>query len=103
MKTDLEQTSKNVSFLAETINFLGYTVSEKGILPTTDKVEAIQTFPKPQRLNDLRRYLWLLIFYHNFCDKLADIKVPLSNLLAVLQTKKSKPQNKMVRENEKRV
>ena len=29
-------------FLAETINFLGYTVSEKGISPTTDKVEAIQ-------------------------------------------------------------
>ena len=75
-------------FLAETINFLGYTVSEKGISPTTDKVEAIQTFPKPQRLNDLRRYLGMLNFYHNFCDKLADITAPLSNLLAGPQPKR---------------
>jgi len=69
-------------FLLPKLEFLGYTVTADGILPTPDKVETIKTFPRPDRLKQLRRYLGMLNFYHNFCENLAKITAPLSQLLS---------------------
>lgn len=46
------------------LEFLGYTVNEKGIRPTASKVEAILNFPKPKTIIDLRRFLGMVNFYH---------------------------------------
>ena len=41
------------------IDFAGFSVSEKGLLPDKAKVEAISKFPKPNNLTELRGFLGL--------------------------------------------
>lgn len=47
------------------LEFLGYKVSESGISPVSNKVEAITSYPKPETIEELRRFLGMLNFYRN--------------------------------------
>lgn len=50
-------------FGREKLEFLGYEVSTDGIRPLEDKVQAIKSFPKPQTVAELRRFLGMVNFY----------------------------------------
>lgn len=45
------------------LEFLGYQVSPQGIRPTEEKVKAIIDYPKPQTVEDLRRFTGMVNFY----------------------------------------
>lgn len=45
------------------LDFLGYTITAEGITPTEEKVQAIQAYPLPETINDLRRFLGMINFY----------------------------------------
>lgn len=45
------------------VPFLGYLVSECGIVPLPDKVEAIVKYKKPERINELRKFLGIINYY----------------------------------------
>lgn len=47
------------------LEYLGYQVSSKGIRPTEDKVKAIEDYPKPQTVEDLRRFTGMVNFYRS--------------------------------------
>ncbi|XP_063370343.1 uncharacterized protein LOC134658621 [Cydia amplana] len=77
----LINTSKCVFGQSE-VTFLGYRVSAQGISPLESKVQAINDFPAPQTVKELRRYLGMLNFYRRFVPGAAKILAPLTALLA---------------------
>lgn len=63
------------------VNFLGYQVTEQGITPLPEKVQAISSFPLPQDKKSLRRFLGMLNYYHRFLPKAAEQQVLLNDFL----------------------
>ena len=73
-------------FGREKIKFLGHVVSAKGIEPMNEKCKAIQEFPQPRKLKDVRAFLGLASYYRKFVKDFAKIAAPLTDL-----TKKETP------------
>lgn len=63
------------------VKFLGYTVSEHGIKPTEEKTSTIKQFPKPNTVEELRRFLGMLNFYRDHIPHAASIQAPLNQYL----------------------
>ena len=61
--------------------YLGFKITEAGVLPTLSKVKAIKEAPQPTDLTQLRAYLGLLNFYRRFIPNAASILEPLNRLL----------------------
>nr|VZI42314.1 unnamed protein product [Spirometra erinaceieuropaei] len=61
--------------------FLGHEVNSDGIKPVPEKVSAISTFPVPATINQLRRFLGMVNYYHRFLPHGATILQPLNSLL----------------------
>nr|VZI36753.1 unnamed protein product [Spirometra erinaceieuropaei] len=61
--------------------FLGHEVNSDGINPVPEKVSAISTFPVPTTINQLRRFLGMVNYYHRFLPHGATIPQPLNSLL----------------------
>lgn len=76
----LINTSKCV-FGAQEVTFLGYRISESGTKPLDTKVQAIQNFPVPTNVRQLRRFLGMINFYRRFLPQAAQIQKPLNALL----------------------
>lgn len=64
-----------------TINFLGYEVSRHGIKPTEERVKAISTYPKPETVIQLRRFLGMLNFYRDCLPHQANLQYELNKYL----------------------
>ncbi|KFD50246.1 hypothetical protein M514_08874 [Trichuris suis] len=72
-------------FGASELNFLGYHVSEHGIQPQSQKIEALLGFPRPSSIGKLRKFLSLFNFYHRFIPHCTAICKPLYELLTKAQ------------------
>lgn len=59
-------------FGKSSIEFLGHHVEKNGIRPLPDKVKVINDFPQPANVQELRRFLAMLNFYHRFLPNAAD-------------------------------
>lgn len=75
------------------VKFLGYSVSASGTKPLETKVQAIQEFPIPKTVKELRRFLGMLNFYRRFIPNAARLQAPLNDLLAGPKVKGSHPVN----------
>ena len=64
------------------LEFLGHHVSQHGIRPLEEKVQAIREFPKPTTQRQLRKFLGLINFYHRFLPHCAQNLQPLNALLS---------------------
>lgn len=84
----LVNTSKSV-FAQSEVTFLGYTISSRGTKPTTAKVLAIQNFPQPSTIRELRQFLGMINFYHRFIPNASKTQFPLTSLLAGAKIKPS--------------
>lgn len=73
------------------VTFLGYTLSAAGVQPLQEKVQAIQDFPEPRTIKELRRFLGMINFYRRFIPGAACIQAPLNSLLAGPKTKGAQP------------
>nr|VZI16795.1 unnamed protein product [Spirometra erinaceieuropaei] len=62
--------------------FLGHELNSDGIKPVPEKVSAISTFPVPTTINQLRRFLEMVNYYHRFLPHAATILQLLNSLLA---------------------
>ena len=69
-------------FGVKKLQFLGHMVSEKGIWPLQDKVEAVQQFKRPRSVKALQRFLGMVNFYERFLPGIAGVMRPLTDALA---------------------
>jgi hypothetical protein len=55
-------------------------VDKQGICPDPKKVKAVQTWPVPKNVHDVRSFLGLVNYFRKFIDHYSEIAVPLANL-----------------------
>ncbi|KAK3564218.1 hypothetical protein QTP86_011202 [Hemibagrus guttatus] len=74
-------------FHQSTTQFLGYVISPEGIQMDCAKVEAIKSWPQPDNVKDLQRFLGFANFYCCFISGYSDLTAPLTSPL------RKKPKN----------
>ncbi len=67
-------------FMAASVKYLGHTIDNEGIHPSSAKVKAIKEMPAPKNLHQLRSFLGAINFYSKFIPSMADLTVPLTRL-----------------------
>ena len=68
-------------FGAPEIDFLGHRITSSGIQPLPEKVTAINSFPLPKTIKELRSFLAMLNFYRKFLPRGAMNQSSLNNFL----------------------
>lgn len=62
----LKLNPKKCSLFQKEVKYLGHRVSEKGVFMDEDKVKAVQDWPRPTNLNELRSFLGICTYYRRF-------------------------------------
>jgi len=57
--------------------FLGHVLSQDGVRPTGEHVQALRDFAKPVTVKDVRRFLGMINFYRRFVPEIAEVLAPL--------------------------
>jgi len=68
------------SFVRSELEYLGHLVTRNGLKTSPRLVEAVQEFPTPTNIKDVRRFLGLSSYYRRFIQNFAHIARPLHQL-----------------------
>ena len=68
-------------FASSQTKYLGHIIDASGVLPDPDKVQALQQFPTPTCVKEVRRFLGVASFYRRFIEGFARLSDPLTALL----------------------
>lgn len=79
-KAGLTLNLKKCNFIQKSLTFLGHVVSSDGIKTDPTKVSAVSSFPIPQSLKDVQRFLGLAGWYHRFIPRFSEKAAPLHAL-----------------------
>lgn len=63
------------------VKFMGHQLSEDGILPTNEKVSAIQNFRRPETASEMRSFLGLVNYVGKFIPNLSAVTAPLRKMI----------------------
>ncbi|GBG61704.1 hypothetical protein CBR_g23219 [Chara braunii] len=74
------------SFGVPSVIYLGHVISGDGLAPEAAKIAAIQEWPHPQTVRDVRSFMGLASYYRKFVRNFSAVAAPLTNL-----TKKDTP------------
>ncbi len=80
--TGITLNSKKFKLAKSSVKFAGYIVTDQGIKVDPDKVKAIQQFPKPNNITDLRSFKGLVEQLGGFSKDVAEAMQPLRPLLS---------------------
>jgi transposase InsO family protein len=68
------------AFGHDQVSFLGHIINKDGIKPDPKKIEAVQGWPTPRNVRDVRAFLGLTGYYRKFIRHYAHIALPLTDL-----------------------
>lgn len=64
-------------FFQKSVSFLGFQLSQSGLLPMHEKVKAVQDFPVPQSPKQAMSFMGLCNFYRRFIKGFSEIAAPI--------------------------
>ena len=79
-EANLKLKPSKCNFARSTVNYLGFLVSSDGIAPDPTKLDAVQSFPTPTTVKEVRSFLGLCNYYRRFVKDFAKIASPLNHL-----------------------
>ena len=80
-KAGLKLKLEKCKFMQKKIDYLGHTLSDRGIEVNDLKVRSIKNYPTPKDKKQIKSFLGLSGFYRNFIKNYATVATPLTNLL----------------------
>ena len=80
-KNNVGFNSEKLQFKQKKVNFYGHTVTEHGLVPAEDKLQAIKNIQTPQNAKELQTLLGMVNYLNRFSVKLAEMTAPLRELL----------------------
>lgn len=94
---------KKCSFLTNEVNFLGYIITARGIKVDPSKIEAINSWPTPKSVHDIRSFHGLASFYRRFIKNFSSIATPLTECIKGDKFRWSEEADKSFKELKKRL
>jgi transposase InsO family protein len=79
-KHNLKANLKKCSFGATETMYLGFRLTEDGIVPGTDKLKAVKEAQPPSSVKQVRQFLGLCNFFRGHIQHFAQLTAPLTNL-----------------------
>ena len=79
-RANLKLNPKKCRLFQQQVQFLGYTMSKHGISADQEKVKAVQSWPQPRSVREVRSFLGLCTYYRRFVPGFANIAQPLHQL-----------------------
>ncbi|GBG80434.1 hypothetical protein CBR_g30899 [Chara braunii] len=67
-------------FVQQELEYLGHFVTPEGISPLSNKIQAVQAWPEPRNVTDVRSFLGLTGYYHRFIKGYSKIAAHLNKL-----------------------
>ena len=67
-------------FICQQVEYLGHLVTPSGIHPNPDRMQAVNEFPVPQSVKEVRQFLGIVSYYRRFIEGFARIAQPLHAL-----------------------
>ena len=73
---------RKCAFAQDSISYLGHIITGDGIKTDPAKIAAVQDWPTPTNVHDVRAFLGLCSYYRRFVPKFAHVASPLTDLTA---------------------
>ena len=89
-KAGLKLKPSKCEFFRPEITYLGHVVSSRGIATDPKKIRAIQQWPRPTTVTEVRRFTGLTNYYRKFVHGYARVARPLHNLVSGKNAKKKR-------------
>ena len=80
-ETNLKIQLDKSEFLRKEVNFLGHVITPDGITPNPIKIEAIQKYPIPKTVKEIKSYLGLVGYYRKCIPNFAKLTQPTTKCL----------------------
>ena len=77
---NLKLNTQKCHFLQRNLIYLGHKISDKGIEPDYSKIEVIKSFPVPNSVEDVKRFVAMANYYRRHIKDFAQISCPLNKL-----------------------
>lgn len=80
-KNNITVNLEKTKFFRKRVEYVGYILSQEGLHPQKEKIEAIKNFPTPRCIKDLQSLMGLTNYYQRFNSKYAEYLSELTPLL----------------------
>jgi hypothetical protein len=79
-KANLQLHADKCAFAQKQVNYLGYVLSQDGVTASPEKLKAVEAYPTPRNVKDVRVFLGLASFYRRLVPDFAELAKPLTTL-----------------------